>query len=573
MERKMACLRRTRIELSATTDVLVGADAGVARRAGGLVGDLPDPTRCLDLRTLDAGTDAPAPVEAAGVEGIRVILARARAQRRAGRYEAALRLVEEARVHLPEVTFAGIDAEVAAEEGVTLQALDRHEEARVAHRAALFESLGRRDRKTVQLAASELMVLEGFLSTEAGAGTAYRRLARGVSNGDPLRDAVSAHSEAVMLRLQDRHDESLAAGARALALLERSDRAGDAALTVRFRAQRGQTLRRLSRPGEAQDEFRRAIADARAEFGDDHPDVGRLQIELAMLLQQRHRYPEAEELFVAGLSRLDARYAENTPLVAAAHSAFAGLLRADGRAAQAEATHRAAIASLLEVVGEDHPFVAQSRVGLALALRDQGRTREAETQLREGIDGLTTVLGADHPRVTSATNNLGNLLRADGRAAEAVAVHRQALALRRARSGPTSLPVSQSRYNLGFALRDAGDHQGARDEHAAALAIRLDDPSPDEAAIVDVRLALAEDELRLGHADAAWEQAAAVWRAHETDDEDLRWALMAWVYARALWETQPEARPEARALVQRAAATYRAAGQPTPDIDAWLQRH
>jgi ATP/maltotriose-dependent transcriptional regulator MalT len=126
----------------------------------------------------------------------------------------------------------------------------------------------------------------------------------------------------------------------------------------------------------------------RAAYPAGHPQVGALELALAVLASKRGQLPEAD----AGLARAQALFiaagvADNywVPAARAARAEIA-LMRGDVGAAEVHLRHSLAHSARIFPAG--HPRAAAAEVRLGHALFVAGRTDEAARHLRAGLTAL-----------------------------------------------------------------------------------------------------------------------------------------------------------------------------------------
>jgi superkiller protein 3 len=260
----------------------------------------------------------------------------------------------------------------------------------------------------------------------------------------------------------------------------------------------GRALQGLGQTAQAMAAYEQAAALWRAE-GSDNAKVA-LQ-NWSNLLLDDEQYKQAEAKFREILA-IDPKYA----------AAFDGL----GRALQGLGQTDAAMAAYENAVvlwraeGSDNAKVTLQNWGYLLL--DGKQFKQAEAKFREAL--------AIDAKYASAVNGLGRALRGLGKTAEAMAAYEQAAALWRAEGSDNAKIALQ---DWGYLLLDENQFEPAKAKFREILAI-------------DAKYASALDGVgralrKLGQtpeAMAAYEQAAALWRAEGSDNAKI--ALQNWGY-------------------------------------------
>ncbi|MEM9458803.1 MAG: tetratricopeptide repeat protein [Myxococcota bacterium] len=534
MDRRMACLYRAKRALSAAVGVLARADAGVVANAHEVTGGLRPLSRCADVEALAAEVEPPLPAQTLAVDGVREILARAKAERDAGRYAGARAMVEDAKQRLAEVEYGPVHTEAFLEEGEVLHQQGHYVASHQALRQALGQALRWRQWDEVQRAASAMMFVVGVRQERAPDGLRYRELAMELAVDGSEAEVESSNNLARILRVQGRYEDAEREHRRALALHDELPRP-DLPRGARLRGDLANVLTAQGRYAEAEQEHRRALAILHEALGASHPNVAISRNDLAAVLMAQGKQQEAEQELRRALVRLDRALGPDNALVASAHSNLANVLHAQGRYQEAEQESRRALETRHKVLEPGHPQVAVSRSNLALALMGQGKVEQAEQELRRAIVLWDETLGPEHPHVSTARNNLATILVEQRRYHEAEQVHRRVLASREKTLGSDHPYVAASRSNLAEVL------------------------------------------LELGRADQARPLAENAWHRHRRGDVPIEGrASTAFVLARALWTDRAQ-RHRARELAQLARDGFAEHGQGSEDdlaqVEQWLDEH
>jgi len=330
-DRQVQCLHRAAVQLRATVDTLVDADANVVLHAHELTAGLRPLSRCADAEAMVTDVERPGRDEAAAVEDVRLQLARAESLRRAGRYERAKQAVEVARALAQALEYGPVQAEIAVQDGIVLASRGEYEAAEEALEEALELASHWGHLGSMATAARQVMFVVGHRLQRPEEGLSYRPLVEGLARHDPLGPVASANDLAFVL---EAHGE-----------LEQAQAQHQAVLSMR-----------------------------RERLGPDHPDIGVSRTNLGNLLRTRGRYRDAETEYRAALSLRSRVLGPEHPLVAASRNDLGRVLTDQGRYAEAQEQHRVALWLWQEALGSDHASVATARSEL-VGVRYAQRTR------------------------------------------------------------------------------------------------------------------------------------------------------------------------------------------------------
>jgi len=231
----------------------------------------------------------------------------------------------------------------------------------------------------------------------------------------------------------------------------------------------GNMLQQLGRYAEAASAYERALAAFRARFGDNHPAVATVLMNMGALRRKTQRFAEALDLYDRALAIRAATGAE-PGLKADIHYNRCRVFMDLELAAEALAACDAAKA-LYAGLPPDHPSIALVDSLRAGALERLGRYDEAVDAISGAVAALEARLGAFHPSTLDALSNLPIVLDAAGRTDEAVATGQRALAAFEDYYGPGDAQVARLAANLGSFELHAGRADEAFGHAVEALAI------------------------------------------------------------------------------------------------------
>ncbi|GHO76378.1 tetratricopeptide repeat protein [Ktedonobacter sp. SOSP1-85] len=222
---------------------------------------------------------------------------------------------------------------------------------------------------------------------------------------------------------------------------------------------------------EAEPLYQHALAITQEQLETDHPEIGTIFNNLALLYLHQGRYAEAEPLYQRALTIAQEQLGADHPQTGTSLNNLAELYRAQGRYAEAEPLHQRALTIAQEQLGADHPQTAASFNNLALLYRAQGRYAEAEPLFQRALAVKEEQLGVDHPQTAAGFNNLAELYRAQGRYAEAEPLYQRALTIAQEQLGVDHPQTGTSLSNLAGLYRAQGRYAEAEPLYQRALTI------------------------------------------------------------------------------------------------------
>jgi tetratricopeptide (TPR) repeat protein len=228
-------------------------------------------------------------------------------------------------------------------------------------------------------------------------------------------------------------------------------------IIVRLKA--SSILGKLARWSEAENEARRALADA--EENGDSVGIAHALIEVAYALRATNRLSEAEPLLRRALEINERNFGQMHPRVAGPLNNLGLLLKETNQLSQAEPLLKRAVEIAELSFGLEHPNVAAALNNLGLLLKEDNRLSEAEPLMRRALVVGETSLGSRHPDVAVYLNNLAQVLAVTDRSSDAELLMRRALEIDEQALGPRHPNVAIRLNNLGSLLREKMRYQEA----------------------------------------------------------------------------------------------------------------
>lgn len=227
---------------------------------------------------------------------------------------------------------------------------------------------------------------------------------------------------------------------------------------------------------------RRALALAEAKFGLDHPDVGTLLNNLALMYASRGRFAEAVPLYERSVSIREKALEPDHLDVGDMLNTLADFYERQGRYAEAESLLKRSLSIYEKAQGAYHPNVGKVLNNLAELYESQGRYAEAEAFLTRTVTIAEKALFPDHADVATSLNNLAGVYVRQGRYSEAEPLIRRALSIREKKPAPDRLSVGASLNSLAYLYVRLGRFAEAEPLYKRAVMImerasNLDHPS------------------------------------------------------------------------------------------------
>ena len=429
-----ACLADQLDAATALLTTLADADADVLQRATSAIMALPDPSGCTDVPRLRAAVP-PDGLDREAVAAVRRAIERVVVRRSAGRLQETITPAENAVADAQRIGWPVLVAKGRYELAETYHANGHDERAETQAEACYYAAHEAGDDAIAVRCASLLGAIVGDRFARAEQGLQWIRHAQsaldrlGVSAGD--LQAMVWSNEALIQQARGHYQDALRLRQRTLELREA---AGDEDLAVtRAANQLAVTLEAMGDLEGAERQYLRAEALLRRIYGDDHPELAFILINIANLQYRNGREREA---------------------VQTASVAREILVRGMGK------NHRS------------HVVVAMNLSAMKWALDD---FEGARADGREGLDIAERTLGTEHPQYASFMTNVAEFelywLNFD----EAVRLLTRALAIRERAYGSDNVIVARAYSALARAQMRRGDLDDAlvHAEHAAELARRV----------------------------------------------------------------------------------------------------
>jgi tetratricopeptide (TPR) repeat protein len=246
--------------------------------------------------------------------------------------------------------------------------------------------------------------------------------------------------------------------------------------------EKGETLKKQGKYGEALKEYEKAVALAERVDGAEDPNMATLLDDLAGLYHALGDNARAEPLYRQSLKIREAKLGKLHPDLAQSLNNLGALLEAQGQYIKAEQFCKDALAMNQALYPKDHyprghPSLAQSLNNLGALLAAQGEYVKAESFCKDALAMNQALYPKDHyppghPELANSLNNLGFLLQAQGEYAKAEPLYQQALAIQKQALGDKHPQYADTLTNLARLFEKMGRYERALTLLQQSLEIR-----------------------------------------------------------------------------------------------------
>jgi serine/threonine-protein kinase len=249
----------------------------------------------------------------------------------------------------------------------------------------------------------------------------------------------------------------------------------------------------------AEDAHRRNMVISRHLYGDDHPDVAKRMMGLAMTLAKTGQFTESEEMSsdaIAILRKLA------PPISLAAGLAVRGWILAESdRLDNAQMAYREGLRSARKHPSPPATLIASLECGLGTVLSIQGDLDAAATLLHRSVAALKATSGPSHPRMARTLTDLGVHYLRSGRLQDAEETLLRARTIQE-QSMPLQHPdVGRSLLARGRVAMQRGELSTAEDLFHQAIACVEASPASNHWRLGLIHSALGQSLLELGRYD------------------------------------------------------------------------
>jgi tetratricopeptide (TPR) repeat protein len=195
----------------------------------------------------------------------------------------------------------------------------------------------------------------------------------------------------------------------------------------------------------------------------DHKDVQRSTIMVALTFSNQGRWKEAEELGMQVMETRKRVLGEEHLDTLKSMSSLAATFRKQGRWKEAEELEVQVIETIKRVHGEEHLYMLDSMGNLAATYEKQGRWKEAEELEVQVMETRKRVLGEEHLDTRKSMSSLAATFGNQGRWKEAEDLLVQVVRTRKRMLGEEHLDTLDSIHNLASTYRKQGRWKEAKE--------------------------------------------------------------------------------------------------------------
>ena len=195
--------------------------------------------------------------------------------------------------------------------------------------------------------------------------------------------------------------------------------------------------------------YERALRQAIAQNGTQHPAVATCYNNIGLLCKVQGQYAQAMEYYQNSLEIWKSVYGENHPDVATSYNNMGVVCYFQQDYDQAKAYYLKSLAISKAVYGDNHPEVAvgYNNIGLVYYLQDD--YSHALESFQKALAIFKSVYGDNHPEVATNYNNVGGMYKMQEDFTQALEYYHKALAIYRSVYGETHPDVATSYNNIG----------------------------------------------------------------------------------------------------------------------------
>ena len=241
----------------------------------------------------------------------------------------------------------------------------------------------------------------------------------------------------------------------------------------------------------------------RQAYGERHPLVANILMNLGASQSDRGNYPKAEALYRQGIAITQAFYGPDHYETARTITMLARALVYENRFDEARTLLQQALAIRERVYGPVHPNVASTVNELGNIAIHRAQYDEAERHFRRMLDIYHSIYGDRHYLIGIATSNLAGAYMGRKDYARAEQMYRDAVRRFSETQGPEHLNTGIARTKLGRALLRQRKFTAARDETLAGYMILTKQANPSISFIQNARKDLVAEYDSLGKPEEA----------------------------------------------------------------------
>jgi tetratricopeptide (TPR) repeat protein len=172
------------------------------------------------------------------------------------------------------------------------------------------------------------------------------------------------------------------------------------------------------RYSEAEERFRRLIADCTSRYGPGHIDTLTSRCYWALVLERMDRLEEAQAEQRSALAALEVTWGPEHFITLQSRNNLAAVMHKQGRLEEARAEYARILEIHTRILGPDHSATLGEHYALATVLADQRSLADAEAALRIVTSGFSKLFGDLHALTIQARRDYAEILDKMGKARE-----------------------------------------------------------------------------------------------------------------------------------------------------------
>ena len=456
LDLRVECLRDHLEELRAQVDVFTHADAAAVRKSAQASRALPRLEACADAAALRAPIRPPSDEPTrARVESVRTMLAKAKAQQRAGNYASALAIATQSASDATALGYRPVEAEALYVLGDVQDDQGDYALAEGTLRRSFAAALAGRHEAQAARALTALVTEVGLRQARFAEAHGWATFAEAETerSNDPFIKGELARNEGRLFVREDKYLEAKAAIEKCLAIWEPALGKDDYAVAGPV-TDLGNVYFLQGELDAARGEYARSLAILEKVLGPDSPSLAPNLNNLGELSLDRGDYEDAARSLDRARALWESALGPEHPKVALALYNLARTRRAQGDVEGSLAMAERALAIWRKALPAEHPDVAMGMHGVAEGLRAK-RDYAGALAMEEGALAMREkIYGPGGYALAESLVSIGETRLAEGTAAAATtAVGPLARALGILETRPTgALETGQAKLDLSRAL-------------------------------------------------------------------------------------------------------------------------
>jgi eukaryotic-like serine/threonine-protein kinase len=258
---------------------------------------------------------------------------------------------------------------------------------------------------------------------------------------------------------------------------------------------------------------RSALAILEKTAGPESTDVARALHTLAVLLRDKGEYGEARTLFEKSRAIYEKALGPDTMQVAYSYYHQGWLSKLTGNLAEAKQSYERALSIEKKILPPDHPDLAWCLNDLSIVYENMGDYDGSRQFLEQSLAIQEKVFGPNHPAVAAGLKNLGVLLWRIGKYDQAKPLYERALSIEEKALGPEHGEVAGTLNNLALLADSTGNYVEAQRLYERSLSLTEKFYGPEHAEVAISQSNLAQFFEKMGEqsrAIALYEKSLAV---------------------------------------------------------------